>query len=74
MYVRDLAGGKPPIFKTVIRLCAPDCGGAEYDEIEYAPFCPECNRQFGWSYGNDKFCRDCGTKIFWDVKWPEFKK
>ena len=72
MYVRDLKGGKPPVFKTIKHLCAPDCGGEDYDEIEYAPFCSECDKHF-YSCG-DKFCSNCGTKIFWDVTWPEFEK
>lgn len=69
MYITDLNGGKPVIFKTVIKCCPPDCGGKEYDEIEYAPFCPVCGRNFNNS-SHDKFCRDCGTKLYWPVKWP----
>ena len=69
MYKRDLNNGKPPVFKIVEILCPPDCGGADEDEIEYAAFCPNCDRHFGLD--KDNYCRDCGTKLFWNVKWPE---
>lgn len=70
MYIRDLKRGKPPIFRTVDIPCPPDCGGEDEDEIEYAAFCPVCDRQFG-DLDRDNYCRDCGTKLFWPVKWPE---
>lgn len=71
MYVRDLNDGKPIIFKTVIKYCPPDYGGEEDDEIEYAAFCPVCNRNL--DSGRDKFCRDCGTKLYWPARWPIIK-
>lgn len=71
MYVRDLDDGKPIIFKPVVSYCSPDCGGAYEDEIEYAAFCPVCDRKF--DTGRDKFCRDCGTKLYWPARWPVIK-
>ena len=73
MYISNLDGGKPVIFKPVYSLNPPDCGGKDYDEVDYAPFCPECGRRF-YSLEYDKYCRDCGTKLYWKVKWPKFLK
>lgn len=71
MYVRDLNNGKPVIFKAVIDECPPDCGGADEDEIEYAAFCPNCDRQFA-HLDQDNYCRNCGTRLYWSVRWPCF--
>ncbi len=68
MYIKDLKGGKPPIFKAIEILCAPDYGGADNDEIEYAACCPDCGYIFG---SHDKFCKECGAKMYWGVKQPE---
>lgn len=68
MYITDLNGGKLPIFKPFEILCAPDYGGAENDEIEYRPCCPNCDYIFS---AHDKFCKECGTKLYWGVKPPE---
>ena len=73
MYVRDLNGGKPIVFKTVVSYCPPDCGGADEDEIDYEAFCPVCDRRFD-DLDHDKFCRECGTKLYWPAKWPIIKK
>lgn len=69
MYVCDLDGAKPVTFKIIDILCPPDCGGKDEDKVEYAAFCPVCNHQFD-NLDRDNFCRNCGTKLYWPVKWP----
>ncbi len=65
-----LNGAKVPIFKCKIKLAAPDCGGEDYDEIEYAPFCPKCDYEFE-DFSHYNFCPNCGTKMWWGVTYPD---
>ena len=71
MYVNDLDGAKPVVFKPIVNMCPNDCGGDMYDEIEYAPFCPSCDAEYH-NLSHDAYCRFCGTKLYWNVKWPDF--
>lgn len=64
-----LDGAKPVIWKPEIDRCPPDCGGASADTIYYAPHCPTCDFTFG-DLDHDKFCRMCGTKLWWKVEPP----
>lgn len=68
MYVRDLNGAKPIEFKTKINCCPPDCGGEDFDEIEYVPVCPNCNKEFDYPIPN--YCPNCGQKLYGKVKYP----
>jgi len=74
MYVSDLNGGRPIEFTTMIEPCPPDCGGEEYDEIEYVALCPFCHTPLEERIGRPKYCPECGTKLYWEVKWPVFKE
>ena len=51
--------------------------GRERSTGEHYWICPNCNNSVGgyvitgggdddWSYEEDKFCRECGTKINWN--------
>lgn len=67
--VKDLNGAEPIGWKTRIDRCPPDCGGADYDEIEYVPVCPSCGYEFSY-IDHDNFCRNCGQKLWWKVERP----
>ena len=69
MYVNDLNGAMLVTWKTKITFCPPDCGGEEFDEIDYEAHCPVCDRTF---VSTDKFnfCPTCGTKIWLNVEAP----
>ncbi len=69
MYVNDLNGAKPVVWKPEITLCPPDCGGKDYDEIDYEAHCPECDRAFTPT-DRFNFCPTCGTKIWLNVTAP----
>lgn len=73
MYLKDLDGAKPVTYRCVIERCPNDCGGAEMDEIDYAAFCPNCDQRVDSIY-RDKFCGNCGTKLFWGTTAPQFQE
>lgn len=31
--------------------------------------CPECSKQIGHGFYNEKYCPECGQKIDWKAKW-----
>ena len=70
MLISKLNGAIPIAFKLVILKCPQDCGGADFDEIDYVPICPSCNRRFG-ALERDERCKVCGQKLYWDVESPK---
>ena len=69
IYIRDLNNAQPVVWKPEIDLCPPDCGGAEYDTITYAPHCPTCDKKFEYPFITN-YCPDCGTKLWGQYKAP----
>lgn len=69
MYVNDLDGAKLVVWKPKMIYCPPDCGGKDYDEIDYEAHCPECDRAFTSTDGFN-FYPTCGTKIWLNVTAP----
>lgn len=67
MLLKDLEGAEVAIWKPVIKYAAPDCGGKDFDEIDYKPFCPKCGKKLDL-FSN--YCPDCGTKLWKHYKWP----
>ena len=68
----ELDGAVLPIFKMKINFAAPDEGGEEADTVEYVPVCPKCGRIL--DNERFKFCPDCGTKLWWHIKYPGVKR
>lgn len=69
MYIEELNGAKPVDYKFKISYCAPDCGGEEFDEGDYAPYCPCCHTDLETREG-EKYCYECGTKLYWGYSVP----
>ncbi|MBQ6319548.1 MAG: hypothetical protein IJI23_07205 [Lachnospiraceae bacterium] len=69
MYISELDGAKLVVWKPKTIFCPPDCGGEEFDKVDYEAHCPECDRAFT-STDNFKFCPNCGTKIWLEVSAP----
>lgn len=72
VYVKYLDNAKLVIWKPEIDLCPPDCGGEEYDTIDYAPHCPMCDKKFEYP-SITNYCPDCGTKLWGKYKAPIIK-
>lgn len=72
IYVRDLDDAKPVIFKPCYDLCPNDCGGKDFDEAEYKPHCPTCDKMLDDLLLSDlkHYCSYCGTKIWKHYKYP----
>lgn len=72
IYERDLDGAKPVIFKPYYDLCPNDCGGKYFDEVEYKPHCPTCDKILDDLLLSDlkHYCSYCGTKIWKHYKYP----
>jgi hypothetical protein len=47
----------------IVNMCAPDCGGAEFDEYGYIPCCT-CGKTLDY-WSKHKFCHDCGQSLIW---------
>ena len=69
VYLSHLKGALPVTWKYEIDICPPDCGGADFDEIEYAPHCPKCEEELE-TIPRYNFCPRCGQKLWWHVKYP----
>lgn len=61
-------GAEPVIWKPVIEYVALDCGGRDFDEIDYKPFCPKCGKELDLFISN--YCPNCGTKLWKHYRWP----
>ena len=71
-YTSTLNGAKPVIFKPHYDLCPNDCGGEDFDTVEYEAHCPTCDKQFS----DDElfainYCSNCGTKLWKHYKYPQ---
>ena len=71
MLVKDLNGAQPVVWKPVIDYAAPDCGGADCDEIDYVPCCPTCGKVFRGMIGITNYCPECGTKLWKNYFKPD---
>lgn len=69
IYVRNLDNAQPVVWKPKINLCPQDCGGVEYDTINYVPHCPTCDKEFEHSFITN-YCPNCGTKLWGQYKAP----
>lgn len=72
IYVRDLDGAKPVIFKPYY-----ECSGEDFDEVEYKPHCPTCDKMLdNWFLSDDleHYCSRCGTKIWKHYEYPQLFK
>lgn len=52
-------------------LCPPDCGGEEFDEWGYVPYCPDCGKKLNEETPRDNFCSQCGRKLIWPKEKTE---
>lgn len=73
MYVSKLNGAKLVVWKANIQFCPPDCGGKDLDEIEYYPYCPNCDNEFDDCLSIPNFCPKCGVKLWKEYNPPKPK-
>lgn len=66
--IAELKGALPVSWKYRIEICPPDCGGPDFDEIEYQAECPKCSRELD---NATNYCPNCGQKLWWHVTEPE---
>ena len=71
--ITGLHGAKPVnfIFKTTY-FAAPDEGGEIEDKGSYIATCPVCGHEFERIFEKYPFCPYCGTKLYWNIKYPVF--
>jgi hypothetical protein len=68
----DSKGPKKVVFKyEVSEYAAGDCGGFDYDEFDYVPYCPTCGKPLYSNGGN--FCVKCGTELEFDTSLNTLK-